>query len=64
MGYKGNPTKTMRRIRCALTRFENAARGHAFKGSTHPDDWDYIDAEYAQAREMVERVIREELEEK
>lgn len=64
MGYAGNPAKTMRRIRCALTRFENAARDHAFRGSAHPDDWEYIDWKYEQAREAVERVIREELEEK
>lgn len=53
--------RVMRRIRSALTRFENAARNDEMRGCQHPDIRDYINEQYHLSRAMIERIIEEEL---
>ena len=44
-------------IKAAISRFEQAAQDYAFKGSAHPDDWDYIERKYERTRANLEAVI-------
>ncbi|WP_175487924.1 hypothetical protein [Sphingomonas sp. NFR04] len=49
--------KERRRRLGAVTRFERAARDHAFKGAAHPDDWAEIDRIFLLAKAHLLRVM-------
>ena len=56
------PCSPMTAIRSAITRFDHAAKEHAFKGSRHPEDRAGIEEEYAQARQVLEDRIEKAIE--
>lgn len=53
--------RAVRRIRRAITSFDETCQNYAFKGAAHPDSWDDIESDYILARRKIEKVIGEEL---